>query len=358
MNQVHFINQKSLLIVSNKIKNDIQNQINNIGSFNLTSKYYTFLNKKNINNVKENNYNVTLSTFGKKYILFITTYNNNKYCIFINKKNNYMNILQLKFSDDIFLGTLLDGELLKNNNDKWIYLISDISYYKGQNIITKSFYERQIILSNMLKNEHEDYDNKTTFYLSKKTYFEYKYIKDLTERYIKALNYNCSGLYFKNINNFSDNYLFIFPECRSDSKILNETNEINKDTKKEEKDENEEDNLFKDCDVVDMSNNKIIIDSNITKDTCCFLIKQTLQPDIYELHCKIMNNIEKDSYASVPDMDTSMFLNQLFNHLENKNIYVECKYHKVFKKWIPFKIANQIDDIYTINQIKVRLDNE
>ena len=223
MNSTYFSNKKSLQIVSPQIKNDIKTQISNIGSFNLTSKYYTFLNKKNVNNLKESNFLVTLSTFGKKFILFITKYNTKKYCIFINKKNESMIVTQLKFIDDIFSGTLFDGELIKNENDKWIYLINDIAYYKNENIVTKSFLERQSIIEHILKNEHQNNysDSNETFFISKKNYFEYKNIKDLSENYVKYLNYKCSGLYFKNINNFSDNYLFIFPECRSDSKILN-----------------------------------------------------------------------------------------------------------------------------------------
>ena len=35
----------------------------------------------------------------------------------------------------------------------------------------------------------------------------------------EELNYKCSGLYFKNNDNFSDNYLYPFPECRSDYKV-------------------------------------------------------------------------------------------------------------------------------------------
>ena len=52
MKPVYFSNKKSLEIVSPEIKNDIKSIINNIGSFNLLSKYYTFLNKKNVNNLK------------------------------------------------------------------------------------------------------------------------------------------------------------------------------------------------------------------------------------------------------------------------------------------------------------------
>ncbi len=411
MKATYFSNKKSLQVISHNIKNDIQTQIKNIGTFNLTSKYYTFLNKKNVNNLKENNFLVSLSTFGKKFILFITKYNTKKYCIFINKKNDVMNVVQLKFTDDIFLGTLFDGELVKNSDDKWIYLINDIAYYKGKNVITKSFQERENIIEEILKNENQAEENETLF-ISKKRYFEYNKIEDLVENYMGCLNYKCSGLYFKSLSNFSDNYLFIFPECRSDSKILNDTENIEtketKDTNEKSKDEvdmfnDDEVDLFKDVDVIndsikESSNKNLMQPTNIRveeniketikrsenefkekrsstvpkleKTTCRFLINKTMMPDIYELYCRNNKNyIEKNSYASVPDMETSQFIKNLFpsdyNMAEdlqtkinnNKAIYVECNYHKNFKKWVPYKRVDTIDTINTINQTQIILDS-
>ena len=359
MNHTIFCNKKSLIINSSNIKNDIKISIQKIGNFNLTSKYYTFLNKKNVNNLKETKFLVSLSTFGKKFILFMTTYNTKKYCIFINKKNESMIITQLKFNDEIFYGTLFDGELVKNTNNKWIFLINDIGYYKGESVITKLFDHRQQLIDNILKIDHDNDDINQTLYISKKIYFEYNNIKDLTENYIKNLNYKSSGLYFKNTKNFSDNYLFIFPECRSDSQIL-------KDTNKED-----ENILFKNVEnVSELKKQDIKPVSNIKleKTTCKFLINKTNMPDIYELYCSNNNsNIEKHSYASVPDIDFSNLLKNItlyddpnediinkFNN--NKAIFVECNYHKNFKKWIPFKKVDSMDTITTINQIQIILD--
>jgi hypothetical protein len=401
MKPTYFCNKKSLLINSPIIRTDIKKSIENIGSFNLTSKYYTFLNKKNVNNLKDGNFQVSLSTFGKKFILYMTTYNSKKYCIFINKKNDSMTVTQLKFSDDIFTGTLFDGELVKNNNDKWIYLINDIAYYKGDNIVTKQFSERQLIIENILSNDHE-YSNNETLYISKKNYFEYKYIKDLSDKYMNTLNYKCAGLYFKNINNFSDNYLFIFPECRSDTKILNNGTTVNNDIseKLHNFNNNEQDDLFNDVEIIksdDNNNNfnqikkqKVFVENNkqkqkdydvnsnnnhsignnkLEKTTCRFLINSTLMPDIYELYAKSNNNnIEKYSYASVPDIDTSNFLKNILSESDinedidskiknNKAVYVECNYHKSFKKWIPFKKVDSMDNISNINQIQIILDS-
>jgi len=356
MKSVIFSDKKSLLILSNEITNNIKLCINNIGNFNLTSKYYTFLNKKNVNKLKEKPFLVTLSTFGKKFILFITKYNNKNYCIFINKKNDKMTVTQLKFSDDIFLGTLFDGELIKNEKGKWIYLINDIAYYKGKNIITKSFLDRQYLLEDILKNEHQYSLIDDTLYISKKKYFDYNNIKSLVNDYTKYLNYKCSGLYFKSINNFSDNYLFIFPECRSDSKILN--NCISIDYTK-----NNDNELFIDAEIIkDINDEKQNL--KLDKITCCFIIFSTDLPDIYELYLKNTNNkIEKYSYSSVPDIKTSNFLKDIFlkkndeDDKDDKEIYVECNYHKLFKKWIPYKIVNFCDNINTVNQIQIILDS-
>jgi len=423
MKPSYFSNKKSLQVVSSSIRNDIKSQIQNIGSFNLSSKYYTFLNKKNVNNLKENNFLVTLSTFGKKFVLFMTKYNSKNYCIFINKKNESMTVSQLKFSDDIFNGTLFDGELVKNNYDKWIYLINDIAYYKGDNIITKPFNERQRIIEHIIENEQNN-DLDEHLNISKKEYFEHKFLKDLCNNYINSLNYKCAGIYFNNTSNFSDNYLFIFPECRSDSKILNGTMKdgtqiVNFNKIKEEE---EELDLFHEVEIVETisdnvsetlsdtlsetlsditddlgkkeietgmnstknlkeNQNKKTIQINIRRDgrtndklektTCKFLINQTIMPDIYELYCRNSNNnIEKYSYASVPDMVVSEFIKSLFNNcnydrnedintrIENgKALYVECNYHKSFKKWVPYKRVDSMDTINTINQIQIILDS-
>jgi len=309
-------------------------------------------------------------------VLFITNYNTKKYCIFINKKNDTMIVTQLKFSDDIFLGTLFDGELVKNSNDKWIYLINDIAYYKGQNIVMESFTKRQKIIDDILNNEHEHeyYDENQSFYISRKTFFEYKNIKDLVENYMNKLNYKCSGLYFKNIDNFSDNYLFIFPECRSDTKILNNGVTVdNITTPHPSPDTNDEDDLFKNVEKITIekpSNDKPIIRPKLEKTTCRFMICPTMMPDIYELYCKSTNNnIEKYSYASIPDIETSNLVKNIIGDnydssedistkVKNNNaIYIECNYHKTFKKWIPYKKVDAMDNINTINQIQIILDS-
>ena len=70
-------------------------------------------------------------------------------------------------------------------------------------------------------------------------------------------------------------------------------------------------------------------------------------------------SVDKHSYASVPDMEVSNFLNMLFKNNDNSTkIYVQCKYHKNFKKWIPYKLTDTMDSLEIINKIQIILDSE
>ena len=151
MHSVKFGNKKGLNIASDLIKNDIKSLVSSLGTFDIKGKYYNFLNKRNINSLKNNNFLVTLSTFGKKFILFLSTYKNKNYCIFINKKNEIMVISRFRFNIDLFSGTLFDGEFIKEVDGNWVYIINDIAYHKGKNIITLNFKERYEIIKYILK---------------------------------------------------------------------------------------------------------------------------------------------------------------------------------------------------------------
>ena len=104
------------------------------------------------------------------------------------------------------------------------------------------------------------------------------------------------------------------------------------------------------------------------KKTCNFMINPTALPDIYELYCySSNNNIEKHAIASVPDIDISNFIKSIVNFdninenvltkiKKNNATFVECNYHKIFKKWIPFKKVDSMDNITIINQTQIILD--
>lgn len=388
-----FGKQSNFIQSSSSLYNNVNKKISNIGTFKLESKYYSFLNKKNLDSLQNYKFFVLLKSFGKNYVLFLTNINDKNYTIFINKKNNVMNIVNIDFSEELYSGTLLDGEIVKNDNNKYIFLINDIPYYKGTSLITKNFEERNKYIEEILKNNYKPDEE---LYISKKKYFIINEISDLVDNYMKILSYRSAGLLFKNNQNFGDNYLFSFPECRSDSKILKngitidnqkvivkEEHKIispkhsNNDLTKLVNDANqnhttnEDDELFGELENVNEENvEKIIQDKGLNKTTCNFMVNPTKMPDIYELYCySSNNNIEKYSFASIPDIETSNYLKSIINFdnisenvltkiKKNNATYMECIYNKIFKKWVPQKKTNTMDNISIINQVQITLDSQ
>lgn len=376
MKKVRFGNKNALKVTSSNIINIIKKNIKDIGTFHLTGKYYNFLNKSNIGNIISNEYLFTVNTYGKKHVLFLTNINGKNYSIFINKKNEIMILSQFKFDESLFEGTLFDGELVRSSNGKWNYLINDLAYYKGINVITKSFKERREILENIYENMFENDEKISICNVELKEYFEYKYLQSVCEDYIQDKGYKCSGVLFKNMSNFSDNYLYIFLECRSDNKIKNNNQKnkitINEDNKKTK-------NMFLGNEKkMESKVNTVNTEHNVTRDYSVFMLKNTNSPDIYELYCKGSNRqFEKHSYASVPNMRKSIYLRKV---LKNKEIDEEesdystesdlsddecieinmrCNYHKGFKKWIPLKkTVEDVDDINFINHFEQYMNNK
>ncbi len=179
-----------------------------------------------------------------------------------------------------------------------------------------------------------------------------KYLNSLMKDYIPQLSFKCSGILFKDIDNFGTNYTYIFPECRTDTKILN------KGKNGEEEDENTDfmSMLESECTVVKY--NKEDKECIILSSYCIFLVKATYMSDIYELYCKSSSgNMEKHSYASIPSMECSKMMRKLFN--ENKEgIIMKCTYNKIFKKWIPMEESkDNIDNLHKINKVKLYVEN-
>ena len=65
-----FGKQSNFIQSSSKLYNLVNKNMLNIGRFKIESKYYSFLNKKNLNNLKNYKFFVLLKSFGKNMFYF------------------------------------------------------------------------------------------------------------------------------------------------------------------------------------------------------------------------------------------------------------------------------------------------
>jgi hypothetical protein len=214
-----------------------------------------------------------------------------------------MFIIQYRFDDDLYNGSMFETELLRDNNNMWYLLIGDIYYYKGEILKKVCITERITTIHNILKNEfiNDEYCNICPLIVKK--YFEIVEKDNVINNFIPQLNYKTRGIYFVPINVNYSNILYMFSE-------------------------NELKNNFK-----LKKNNKNILN---------FKIMKTMKPEVYELYLNGKDTINKVDYAYIPNIVTSEYLYNLFVNKEpEKDIIIECEYNNYFKKWQPLKETTQ-----------------
>ena len=116
--EISFCDKTSLNINSDITKDEIINLLENFNIF-IKKKKAFILNEKTLDNLVKNDHYISIRTKGNSYLLFMIKLNNINYCLFVDKKINenyiYPRIITTKyrFNDDIFYGTVFDGELIK-----------------------------------------------------------------------------------------------------------------------------------------------------------------------------------------------------------------------------------------------------
>ena len=86
-----------------------------------------------------------------------------------------------------------------------------------------------------------------------------------------------------------------------------------------------------------LSNSISIIEEN----NVVFKILKTDIPDIYNLYClDESNNLIKNSIALIPNIKISHLLyNAFLINPNNFDMNIECRYSKIFEKWIPINFV-------------------
>lgn len=157
---ISFANRIAFNIKSDEIKDRILNKLYNLFNIKIIQKHYYNLNNINIKYIKNNDYLCCLRSNGNPYYVFFTYYNDIPIIYFIDKKihPNYQKpriiLVRGLFDKSLYKNTLLDGEMIKTYDNKWIFMINDIISYKGNYLKNIKLNERLEIIYNLLDKEY------------------------------------------------------------------------------------------------------------------------------------------------------------------------------------------------------------
>jgi hypothetical protein len=290
-----------------------------------------------ISKLNNNPHLISVRTNGNPYLLYLTRMNFVNQCVFIDKKVQQGYFLpriiltKFRFDDDLFKeGTLMDGEMVKDRDGHWIFILSDLIGYKGIYLDNLNAVKRLNLLYTIFECQFK-YDEYDVCNFQIKKQFTYDKLEHIITDFIPKLPYTCRGIYFKPLflkfkdilANFDDSLIqkvmrrkyksvgnFLLLE--DTEKLL--TNESHKPVPRVPSFTNAQD----------------------MKAMKYFYIKKTNQPDVYEMCDE--HNISQGN-ACVPTLKVSKMMRGLF---ADKNVtdklFMKCEFSEKFEKYIPVSV--------------------
>lgn len=415
LSQISFCDKQCSNVNDNKVKAQIVDIIDKKYGIQIISKDYNLVNPNILRNISYHQHILTPYSHGNPYMLYLTKVDNINCALFIDKKlkDGYtypkMHCVKYRFSEELYeKDTIFTGELVRDNERRWFFLIDNLLLYKGMKTNEKNILSRFELIYNIMDNDYttDKYLEICPLYVKK--LFLYKDIKKMVEEFIPNLSYMCKGIVFYTLNNKHSNYLYMMPRdsqipIKSSSEIddivqdkypdlweKKQSSTNNHNHKYEHEHENESNtNENKHVSIVSSVSDTIIIESNINNtnsniniiqntsktvevesviehNNVVFKVLKTDIPDIYNLYCFENNstntnttntNLLKHSIALIPNIKISHNLYYTFNSKPNNlGLNMECKFSTIFEKWIPIKfVDNTIFNKNTIEDIENKL---
>lgn len=358
--KISFCDKECFNVNNNKTKEQILKYITKTFDIQVIDKQYVYINPHMIRNITVHEHLLSTFTNGNPYIFWLTKIDNMPHCIFIDRKlkEGYsypkIHVVNYKFDESLFdKDTIFTGELVKDVNRNWQYLISDILVYNGQQVKNKNVLSRFQLIYDIMDNHFTPDINTDICQIYVKRLFQYSDIKYIFNEFMPALSYVCKGLVFYTMNTQFSNYAWILPKddqiqvkhkSEADKEFFNRYPEYNQHKTILDNQQPYLSNIMPN--QVNNTRN-VVLNTNPDNDTYAYLyIVKTDIPDIYNLYTKDEQR-ERHSIAFIPNITTSRMLYDYFksktgtDNTCNINVVAKCKYHNYFKRWIPLCIMEQ-----------------
>lgn len=365
---------KAVLVTDDSIKKVIINKLyEKLNLYKYKYQIISHYNENIINNIKKNIFHIILNNFGHKYFAMFLTYQNIKYCFYIEKKKlkyneydlnqNYSDILIYSVKHCVLPAyynfSLFDGSVIINKYNKKIFIINDFYYLCNKSYIEIPIKKKLELLKLQLLTDYKYNSDFECCSIRVNDLFHKSELKRLISTTITSCDYLCNGIqYIPNLSGLR--YIYIFDKNEMPIHLLynisrfkrsnNETHNKSKYVKKVNSDK------IVNNDTKDFMNtynkNTLYNIKNIKthKDTLNFMVEKTDFPDVYKLY--LLSENDKYSYiniAYVPTILHSMNLVNIFKNNKEKSLILKSLYAIDFKKWIPIEKSDNVD---TYNKIE------
>ena len=336
LGEISFCNKIGFNVKSDEFKKFVLDEIELNFKKKIIQKHYDKFNEQSLDCVNNNPHMMCLRSNGNPYFLYLTKYNDVNQCIFIDKKiqQGYcyprMVITKMWFDDILFNNTLFDGEMIKDNNDNWLFIINDLIGDSGKDQMKTNLIKRINRCIDIFDNQYI-HDSNNLCYIQIKRYFHYEQFDYMMKMFMPLLPYSCRGIYFVPLFLKFKEILFNF-----DNSLIkvNQKGKIQK--------------TFKSITTSSTSSSHENLQvqlplqlpqqlpSELKKEEYMFLQKTT-KPDVYEItSCTTEKHV---GIACVNNINISKLLKNTFSNSSPIDKFkFKCIYNDKFMKWCPVEL--------------------
>ena len=348
---INFCDNRGYNLVDETLKQQVLDSLKDNYYITISDRNFYILNPKNVRNIESKPFILSVKSLGSLYYLYLTKIEGKNYCIYINRrlkeghKFPLMVSVLYRFDDSLFSNTLFDGELLRDNDNNWLFIINNLVLHQGKIMKNKNIMIRLNKVYEILTNHYTKDNHIEICPLYVKRLFAYHEYDYIVNQYIPSLSYKTRGIYLEGIRDLK-NYLYLFP--RNQKFVLHSNTsqtsfvpdiqqEITLDFKEKRKRQPKKELV--------VTNRSFMV----------FMARKTDQSDIYNLYCIKDSEISKYGIAEIDSLKTSKKMRKYFKGSDGTirdNINVSCSYDSTKEKWIPIEMTPApIDNYVSINSM-------
>lgn len=219
MKNISFCDRVCQNIISPDLKQSLLDDISTRFGANIIRRHHARMDAAALARVSKAPHIVCLRSNGNPYFMYLTQHHHKNVCIFIDKKiqGGYalprMVLSPFQLAPCLFLngGTLFDGEMVKDNDEHWLFLINDAWGYCGASLAEASLAERLKVIDNVLRTQFMPSMHDICA-MQMKQYVKVTDVKTLVDDLAPSLQYNSRGLLFKPLYRKFTDVLFNFDD--------------------------------------------------------------------------------------------------------------------------------------------------
>lgn len=344
---ISFCDRIAYNIKSSDTKDAILEELESRFQIRILQRHHQIVDASNVHHIYRSPHMACLRSNGNPYYIYFTRYDDTPIIYFIDKKvqPGYQKpriILGRGFFDPcVFENTVLEGEMLKDRNGKWILLINDVIAYRNVHLSEVPFPKRLEHAYTLLKEHYkpDPYVDVCAFHVKRFVYATREGLDHLLQLN-EELPYTNRGIY----------YWPFFLKYKP--KLINFDPSLVKEVHRKVKDNPEfreapssppqpvpklmHTTPSKSQPASPSSSAKVVLEEGEK----VLWLQKTEQPDVYEVLEQDHLQSQKMGVAHVASLITSKLLRSAFKDVTVAVLIpFRCKYNEVFKKWHPISKA-------------------